>query len=122
MVGYFKLEYAPHPEVDLELELQPALLIPAREAFQRDPLDFYLPSAITLLAHKGPVRAGLRVQAVFMPTVEPDQLQLTLEPVVRVLIGAAFVEARYTAPIDEPLSGERGPRVWAVHLAGGGAF
>ena len=120
--GYFKLEYSPHPEVDLELELQPALLIPACEAFQRDPLDFFLPSAFTLLAHKGPLRAGLRVQAVFMPTIEPDMLQLTLEPVMRLLLGSAFIEVRYTAPVDEPLSGERGPRMWAVHLAGGGAF
>lgn len=120
--GYVKLGWAPHPQVDLELELAPALLIPAREAFARDDVDVFLPTAFTLLAHKGPVQLGARFQAVLMPTVEPDILQLTLEPIVRVLIGTAFIEARYTAPLDEPLAGERGVRTWAVHLGFGGSL
>jgi hypothetical protein len=122
VVGYVQLGYVPHPEVDLEFEFAPALLIPAREAFTRDPVDVFLPFAFTLLGNKRPVQIGARFQAVLMPTVEPDMLQLTLEPIVRLLLGTAFVEARYTAPLDEPLAGERGVRTWAVHLAFGGSL
>jgi hypothetical protein len=39
---------------------------------------------------------------------------------VRVLIDQSFIEARYTANLDEPLAGERGTRIWGLHLAAGG--
>jgi len=122
IVGYGKLERDLHPEARLELTLAPALLIPAREAFTRDSVDVFLPVAIDLSSHKGPVRFGLRLQAVLMPTAEPDALQLALAPHVRLDLGSGFVEARYTANLDEPLAGARGPRSWGLHLGGGGAL
>ena len=57
-----------------------------------------------------------------MPADDPDTLQLSLEPQLRFTLGNTFVEVRYTANLDEPLAGERGPRVWGLHLAGGGAL
>ena len=122
IVAYGKLEHDLHPEARFELELAPALLIPARDAFTRDSVDVFLPTAIDFSSHKGPVRFGLRLQAVLMPTAEPDALQLALEPHVRVDFGGAFAEARYTANLDEPLAGARGPRSWGLHIGGGGAL
>jgi hypothetical protein len=122
VVAYGRLEYDLDPEARLEVELAPALLIPAREAYLRDSVEAFFPTAIDLSTDKGPVRVGLRFQAVFMPADDPDALQLSLHPRVRVAIGQSFVEARYTANLDEPLAGERGLRIWGLHLAAGGAL
>jgi hypothetical protein len=120
VVAYGRLEYDVHPEARLELELAPALMLPAREAFLRDNVEALFPTALDLSTDKGPLRFGLRFQAVFMPADDPDALQLSLTPRVRVLIDQSFIEARYTANLDEPLAGERGPRIWGLHLAAGG--
>lgn len=122
VLGFGKLEGDLHPEAQFELEVAPALMIPAYEAFGSDSLETFLPAALTLSTAKGPVRFGLRFQAVLMPASEPDALQLALEPQLKVDLGSAFVEARYTANLDEPLGGERGPRIWGLHLAAGGAL
>jgi hypothetical protein len=120
VIGYGRLERDLHPEARFTLELAPALMIPAREAYLRDPVSVILPTAIDLSTHKGPVQLGLRLQAVFLPADDPDALQLSLVPHARVNIGLAFIEARYNANLDEPLAGERGPRIWGLHLAAGG--
>ena len=122
VIGYAKLEGDLHPEMQFEVETAPALMIPAWEAFGDDPLQVFLPLALTLSTAKGPFRFGLRMQAVFMPADDPDALQLSLEPQLRFMLGKRFVELRYTANLDEPLAGERGPRIWGLHLAGGGAL
>jgi hypothetical protein len=111
-----------HPDLQLELKLSPALLIPVFDAFGHDPVDVFVPMAIGFSSHKGPVRFGLRLQAVAMPTNNVDALQLALVPWLRVLLGNAFLEARYTGNVDEPLAGERGPRIWGLQLAAGGAL
>lgn len=121
-IAYGRLEYDLDPEARLEVELAPVLLIPAREAYLRDNVEVFFPTAIDLSTDKGPIRLGLRFQAVFMPADDPDALQLSLEPRVRVDIDQSFVEARYTANLDEPLVGERGPRNWGLHLAAGGSL
>jgi hypothetical protein len=120
VILYGRLEYDLDPEARLELELAPALMIPAREAYLRDSVQAFIPTAIDLSTDKGPLRLGLRLQAVFMPADDPDALQLSLVPRVRLAIGRSFIEARYNANLDEPLAGERGPRIWGVHLAAGG--
>jgi hypothetical protein len=122
VIAYGRLEYDLDPEARLELELAPALMIPAREAYLRDSVEAFFPTALDLSTDKGPVRVGLRFQAVFMPADDPDALQLSLEPRVRVDIDQSFVEARYTANLDEPLAGERGLRIWGLHLAAGGSL
>jgi len=121
-LAYGRLEYDLDPEARFEIELAPALLIPAREAYLRDNVEAIFPTAIDLSTDKGPVRVGLRFQAVFMPADDPDALQLSLHPHVRLAIDQSFIEARYTANLDEPLAGERGPRIWGLHLAAGGAL
>jgi hypothetical protein len=122
VIAYGKLEYDLHAEVRLELELAPVLMIPAREAYLRDSVQALFPTALDLSTHKGPLQLGLRFQAVFMPADDPDALQLSLEPRVRLMLDRGFVEARYTANLDEPLAGERGPRIWGLHLAAGGSL
>lgn len=122
VLAYGKLEGDLHPEAQFELEAAPALMIPAYDAFGSDPLETLLPAALTLSTAKGPVRFGLRFQAVLMPAGEPDALQLALEPQLTLELGSAFVAARYTANLDEPLGGERGPRIWGLHLSAGGAL
>jgi hypothetical protein len=122
VIGYGKLEGDLHPELQFEVEGAPALMIPAWEAFGDDPVQVFLPLALTLSTAKGPVRFGLRGQAVFMPADDPDALQLSLEPQLRVTIKQSYIEVRYTANLDEPLAGERGPRVWGFHLAAGGSL
>jgi hypothetical protein len=111
-----------HPELELELRLSPALLIPVFDAFGQDPLSVFIPMAVGLGSHKGPVRFGVRLQAVAMPSNNVDAMQLALVPWLRVLLGSAFIEARYTGNLDEPLAGERGPRIWGFHLGAGGTL
>lgn len=120
VITYGRLEYDLHPEAHFELELAPVLMLPAREAFLRDNVEGLLPTAIDLSTDKGPVRLGLRFQAVIMPADDPDALQLSLHPHVRVTIDQSFIEARYTANLDEPLAGQSGLRIWGLHLLAGG--
>jgi hypothetical protein len=75
-----------------------------------------------LSTNKGPLQFGLRLQAVFMPADDPDALQLSLVPRMRLTLDQSFIEARYTANLDEPLAGERGPHIWGLHLAAGGSL
>jgi hypothetical protein len=122
VIAYGELEGDLHEQVQFELEASPALLIPAYEAFLHDSVALFIPTALTLSTQRGPVRFGLRFQAVFMPADDPDVLQLALEPQLRVVVDDGFVELRYLANIDEPLGGERGPRRWGLHLAAGGTL
>lgn len=121
-IGFGQAELDIDPELRLQFELAPALLIPVYGAFGRDGVDVFVPTALSLSTHKGPVWLGLRFQAVFMPTNNVDMLQIALEPWLRVLIGSAFVELRYTGNVDEPLAGSRGPDIWGFHVAGGGVL
>jgi hypothetical protein len=118
---YGRLELDLAPDVAFEVAAAPVLLFPMYEAYGRDHVDVFLPTLIGLSSHKGPVRFGLRLKAVVMPG-GLDLLQLSLEPWLRVTLGRAFVEARVTGNVDEPLAGERGPRVWGMHLGGGGTL
>jgi hypothetical protein len=120
VVSYGRLELALHPEIRLELAAAPALFIPVYEAFGRDHVDLFIPMLVGLGTKRGPVHLGLRLKAVLMPTSGFDALQLALEPWLRVMLGNGFLEARYTGNVDEPLAGVRGPRVWGLHLGGGG--
>ena len=106
----------------LKLELEPALYIPARQLFLDVPLELTLPVAATIGPRYRQFTAGLRFQAVFLPTNEADGLQLSLGPYLRVAVGCGFLEASYIANAGEPMAGERGPGVWGVHLGGGGAL
>ena len=120
VIGYGRLEQDVHPELRLELELAPALMLPAREAFLRDPVRVLIPTAIDATTFKGPVRIGLRLQAVFMPADDPDALQTSIVPHLRVLIDQSFVEARYVFNLDAPLGGQTGVRIWGLHVGAGG--
>jgi hypothetical protein len=122
LIARSELELDVDPEVMLELAFNPTLIIPAREQWDRDSVDVLLPLAVGASTRGSVVRAGLRLQAVMMPMNDPDVLQLSLEPWLRVQIARAFVELRYTGNLDEPLAGERGPRIWAIHVSGGGVL
>jgi hypothetical protein len=117
-----QLEYDLHPELRLELDGATAVMLPAREAFQHYPVVVMFPLALGFSTGKSMVRAGVRFQFVVMPANAPDMLQVSVEPWLRVFIGQAFIEARYTGNVDEPLAGERGPRIWGFHLSAGGVL
>lgn len=121
-LGFGQLELDLHPEIQLQVEAAPALLIPVYDEFGSAPVEVFIPTAVSLGSHKGPFRFGLRLQAVLMPTNNVDKLQLALEPWLRLLLGGGFVEARYTGNVDEPLAGERGPRIWGFHLGAGASL
>jgi hypothetical protein len=122
LIARSELELDVDPELQLEFAFAPTLIIPAREQFDRDTVDLLLPFAVGASTRGSCLRAGLRLQAVGMPMNTPDMLQLSLEPWVRLQHRSAFVELRYTANLDEPLAGERGPRIWGLHLSGGGVL
>jgi hypothetical protein len=116
-----ELEFDAAPDLRLELASAPMLMLPAREAFGRASVAVLLPFAVGASSSRGIVRLGLRLQAVVMPQNTPDLLQLSLEPWLRVALhGATFIEARYTGNLDEPLAGQRGPRIWGLHVSAGG--
>lgn len=106
----------------LKLELEPALYIPARQLFLDVPVELVLPLAATIGPRYQAFSAGLRLQAVFLPTNEADALQLSLGPYLRVAVGCGFLEASYIANAGEPMAGARGPGVWGVHVGGGGTL
>ncbi|MFI5308597.1 MAG: hypothetical protein ACHQ53_14655 [Polyangiales bacterium] len=118
---YGRLDFDLAPDVAFEVAAAPAVLFPLYEAYGRDPVNVFIPTLVGLSTQKGPVRLGLRLKAVIMPA-GLDMLQLALEPWLRVMLGRAFVEARFTGNLDEPLAGERGPGVWGMHLSGGGVL
>jgi hypothetical protein len=102
------------------LAFTPALMLPARSAFGDHEADLLLPIAASLGARHRVMWFGLRGQAVFMPTVEPDGLQLALGPWARVVSGSLFFELLVLGNVDEPLAGARGLGVWGLHLSVGG--
>jgi hypothetical protein len=122
LLGRGQLEVDLHPQLRLETEAVVALMIPAREAWGRYPVVVLFPLALGFSTGNQRVRAGVRLQGVVMPANAPDMLQVSIEPWLRVFIGSAFVEARYTGNVDEPLAGERGPRIWGFHLSAGGVL
>jgi hypothetical protein len=121
-IAFGRIDLPLHPDLALELVASPALLIPVFGAYGHEATTVFIPTALGFNSHKGPFRFGLRLQAVFMPSNNVDKLQLALVPWLRLLLGSAFVEARYVGNLDEPLAGERGPRIWGLHLAGGGSL
>jgi hypothetical protein len=106
----------------LLLEAEPALYIPARDLFLDVPLELVLPFAATMGPRYQAFAAGLRVQAVLLPTGEADILQLALGPWLRVAVGCGFLEASYIGNVGEPMAGARGPGIWGVHFGGGGTL
>jgi hypothetical protein len=121
-LSFGQLDFDLHPQLQLQVEVAPALLIPVYDEFGSAPADVFVPTAVSFSTHKGPLRLGLRVQAVLMPTNNVDKLQLALEPWLRLTLGSGFLEARYTANVDEPLAGERGAQIWGFHLGGGASL
>ena len=121
LLGRAELALDLDPELRLDLAFAPALMIPAREAYGHEPVVTFLPFAVGFSTSRGIWRLGVRFQAVVMPA-NPDVLQTSVVPWIRVALGQAFIEARYTGNIDEPLAGERGPRIWGVQLAAGGVL
>jgi hypothetical protein len=115
-------------EVDAELhallllhaELWSALLIPSREEFLRKRIGLMMPVQLAPIARLGPVRVGPRLNAVLMPSQSLDAAQLSIEPFIALHVGRAFGEVAVTVNVDEPLAGDRGAGVWALHLRGGG--
>jgi hypothetical protein len=122
VIARSELELDVDPEVQLEFAFAPTLIIPAREQFDRDTVDVLLPFAVGASTRGSFLRVGLRLQAVAMPNNAPDLLQLSIEPWLRVHHRSAFLELRYTGNLDEPLGGQRGPRVWGLHVSGGGVL
>lgn len=103
-------------------EVEPALMIPAREEFAYGAsVQLFVPVALAASLQLGAFTPGLRAQAVFM-TTRPDALQLAYEPWLRLGLGTGFLEVRYTGCVGEPLGGKRGPGSWGLHLGGGGTL
>jgi hypothetical protein len=69
------------------------------------------------------VLLGARLPMVFVLTNDADMAQLGFEPNARFDLGSAFVNARFTLNLDEPLGfafDEGG--VWGLHVGAGGTF
>lgn len=114
-----QLELEAHPELLLGLEVRPALLIPSREDFLNERVDLLIPTALSASTGSDIVRAGVRLNAVLMPTFDVDQAQFSIEPFARLAFGLLFAELRYVHNLDEPLAGARGPGAWGVHFRAG---
>lgn len=121
VVGLGRVGLAATPWLRVSAEVEPALMIPAREAFGYRPVELLVPVAASAAATWSVLTPGLRVQAVLM-TMGRDPLQLSIEPWLRWALGASFVELSYTACVGEPLVGERGPGSWGLHLGAGGTL
>jgi hypothetical protein len=69
------------------------------------------------------VLLGARLPMVFVLTNDADMAQLGFEPNARFDLGTAFVNARFTLNIDEPLgfSFDEGG-IWGLHVGAGGTF
>lgn len=101
------------------LEAKPALLIPSREDYYSDSIDFIMPTAIGVATGTETARLGVRLRAVLTPTLDVDSAQLSAESFGSVHVDRWLGEVRYVHNLDEPLAGERGPRAWGLHLGVG---
>jgi hypothetical protein len=114
------VELRTQPWFSFLLEAKPALLIPSREDFYTDRVDFIMPTAAGVATGTETARLGVRLRAVLMPTLDVDNAQLSAESFGTVHVDRWFGEVRYVHNLDEPLAGERGPRAWGLHLGAGG--
>lgn len=120
LIAAAELDVAVDPQLLLHAELWSALLIPSRDEFLQERIGLVIPVMVAPIGRWGPVHAGPRLNAVLMPTQNLDAVQFSVEPFFALHVARAFVEVAVTVNIDEPLSGPRGPDVWALHLRGGG--
>lgn len=111
-----ELELRAQPWFSFLLEAKPALLIPSREDYYTDSVDFIMPTAAGVSTGTETARLGVRLRAVLMPTLDVDSAQLSTETFGTVHVDRWFGEVRYVHNLDEPLAGERGPRAWGLHL------
>jgi hypothetical protein len=102
------------------LEAKPSLLIPSREDYYTEDVDFIMPAAAGVSTGNDVARLGVRLRAVLTPTLDVDSAQLSAESFGSVHVDGWFGEVRYIHNLDEPLAGERGPRAWGLHLRVGG--
>jgi len=84
--------------------------------------DLLIPLELYAGYRAGNFVAGGRLQAVFVATGETE-LQLSFSPYGKLELGQGFLEARFTANIDNPLgfAFDKG-RFWGIHLGGGYGF
>jgi len=109
-----------HPLLLVHGELWSALLVPSHYEFLRKRIGLVMPVQLAPIVRLGPVHTGPRLNAVLMPSQVLDAAQLSVEPFVALHLGRAFAEVAVTVTIDEPLAGQRGAGVWALHLRAGG--
>lgn len=106
----------------LTLELEPTVLIPARTLYLDQDVQLLLPLGVGFGTRGGPFDFGLRAQAVTTVFGDSDAFAFSLGPWVRLELDRMFAQASYLANLFEPLAGARGPGIWALHFAGGGAL
>lgn len=114
------VELRTQPWFSFLLEAKPSLLIPSREDYYTEDIDFIMPTAAGVSTGNDVARLGVRLRAVLMPTLDVDSAQLSAETFGSVRVDRWFGEVRYIHNLDEPLAGERGPRAWGLHLRVGG--
>jgi hypothetical protein len=114
------IELRTQPWFSFLLEAKPSLLIPSREDYYTEDVDFIMPAAAGVSTGNDVARLGVRLRAVLMPTLDVDGAQLSAETFGSVHVDRWFGEVRYIHNLDEPLAGERGPRAWGLHLRVGG--
>jgi hypothetical protein len=106
----------------LTLELEPTVMIPARRLFFDQDVQVLLPLGASFGPRARPFGFGLRANAVTTVFGDSDAFAFSLGPWVRLETQRMFAQASYLANVFEPLAGARGPGIWALHFAAGGAM
>ncbi|MDD9932672.1 MAG: hypothetical protein OXT09_03675 [Myxococcales bacterium] len=105
-----------------ELQLRPALPLAIVRRVDENRTDLFVPIVAGVRSRNARLEGGIRMIAVLTPTSNVDALQLSLSPHVRLHEGDGWLGLRVVAPLDEPLSGRRGPRLWGLFLESGGSL
>jgi hypothetical protein len=106
----------------LTLEFEPTVLIPARRLYLEQDVLVSFPLAATFGQRAAPFGFGIRTQVVPTAFSDSDAFAFSLGPWVRLEVSRMFAQASYLANLFEPLAGARGPGIWALHFAAGGAL
>jgi hypothetical protein len=105
-----------------ELRARTALSLAVVRHAGENRADVFVPLSAGIRSRNEWLEGGVFAMVVLTPTSNVDALQLSFAPHVRVHRGRAWFGVRVVAPVDEPLAGSRGPRVWGAFLESGGSL
>lgn len=108
--------------VEVRGDVKWAMLVPTAD---HSAFDTTLQTGIEALINVPFVGFGARAQAVWVPTVEGDKLQVSVAPVVEAEVGPVFARTMFLINVDGP-SGfsfdDGNERFWGWHLGAGVRF